>query len=114
MQRACEEVDMRELTVLGLDVDGKHIICEGPSTNGDPSEKFTLLVDDRLRAAVRGDGARLGQTRIDIEVNNMLSPVSSRMSTSSQALCIPTQRGLSGAHSNAASGVNRADTRAGR
>jgi hypothetical protein len=74
MQRACEEVDMRELTVLGLDVDGKHIICEGLAGNGDPNEKFKLLVDDRLRAAVRGDGARLGQTRIDIEVNNMPSP----------------------------------------
>jgi hypothetical protein len=74
MQRACEEVDMRELTVLGLDVDGKHIICEGLTGNGDSSEKFKLLVDDRLRAAVRGDGTRLGQTRIDIEVNNMLRP----------------------------------------
>ncbi|EUA50913.1 hypothetical protein I552_1854 [Mycobacterium xenopi 3993] len=52
---------MRELTVLGLDVDGKHIICEALNSNGDSGDRFKLLVDDRLRAAVRGDGARLGQ-----------------------------------------------------
>lgn len=65
---------MRELTVLGLDVDGKHIICEGLNGNGEPGDRFRLLVDDRLRAAVRGDGARLGPARMDIEVGNMLSP----------------------------------------
>ena len=42
---------MRELKVVGLDVDGKRIICE----SDDPSEKFILRPDDRLRAAVRGD-----------------------------------------------------------
>ena len=42
---------MRELKVVGLDLDGKRIICEGD----DPGEKFMLRVDDRLRAAVRGD-----------------------------------------------------------
>jgi hypothetical protein len=61
---------MRELNVVGLDVDGKHVICE----SDDPGDKFRLLVDDRLRAAVRGDGARVGQTHIDIEVNSMLRP----------------------------------------
>jgi DUF3071 family protein len=61
---------MRELKIVGLDVDGKHVICE----SDDPSDKFMLRVDDRLRAAVRGDGARVGQTHIDIEVNSMLRP----------------------------------------
>lgn len=61
---------MRELKVVGLDVDGKHIICEGD----DPAEKFKLRVDDRLRAAVRGDGARVAQTQIDYEVPSMLRP----------------------------------------
>lgn len=61
---------MRELKVVGLDVDGKHIICEGD----DPAEKFVLLADDRLRAAARGDKARLGQTQIDIEVTSVLTP----------------------------------------
>jgi hypothetical protein len=61
---------MRELKVVGLDVDGKHIICEGD----DPAEKFKLCTDDRLRAAVRGDGAWLAQTQIDTEVLIMLRP----------------------------------------
>src|ERR1700737_2995607 len=65
---------MRELTIVGLDVDGKHIICESTRDNGDPGEKFKIRVDDQLRAAVRGDGARVGQTHIDIEVTSMLRP----------------------------------------
>lgn len=63
---------MRELKVVGLDVDGKHIICE--SGDGDPADKFTLLIDERLRAATRGDAARVGQTQFDIEVPSMLRP----------------------------------------
>jgi hypothetical protein len=61
---------MRELKVIGLDVDGKRIICEGK----DPSEMFMLRADERLRAALRGDQAKLGQTKIDIEVTNVLTP----------------------------------------
>ena len=61
---------MRELRIVGLDLDGKHIVCEGDN----PADKYKIRVDDRLRAAVRGDGARVNQTHIDIEVNNMLSP----------------------------------------
>ena len=61
---------MRELKLVGLDDDGKHIICEGD----DPADRFKLPADDQLRAAVRGDGARVAQTQIDIEVTNMLRP----------------------------------------
>ena len=61
---------MRELNVVGLDVDGKHIICE----NHDSTEKFTLRVDDRLRAAVRGDKTVSNQTQIEVEVTTVLSP----------------------------------------
>lgn len=61
---------MRELVLLGLDVDGKHIICEG----GEPADKFLVRVDDRLRAAVRGDRSRLGQTPQDNEVRGVLRP----------------------------------------
>lgn len=56
---------MRELKVIGLDVDGKHIICEGR----DPADKYTLRVDDKLRAAVRGDRARAGQIAMNLEVH---------------------------------------------
>ena len=61
---------MRELTVVGLDVDGKRIICE----SDDPNEKFILRADDRLRAAVRGDKPGASQTRSDAEVPNVLPP----------------------------------------
>ena len=60
---------MRELTLIGLDVGGKHIICEG----GDPADKFLIRLDDRLRAAVRGERSRPGQTR-DNEVRGVLRP----------------------------------------
>jgi hypothetical protein len=61
---------MRELKVVGLDIDGKRIICE----TGDSGEKFILLSDDRLRAAVRGDKVVSNQVNIDAEVANVLSP----------------------------------------
>jgi len=52
---------MRELKVVGLDVDGKRIICE----TDDPGEKFILRADDRLRAAVRGDKSGVSQPQSD-------------------------------------------------
>jgi hypothetical protein len=61
---------MRELKVVGLDVDGKRIICE----TADSGEKFVLRSDERLRAAVRGDKAISNQTQIDVEVSSMLRP----------------------------------------
>ena len=65
-----KEVDVRELTLIGLDVDGKHVICEG----GNPADKFLIRVDDRLRAAVRGDRTGLVQTARDSEVKGVLRP----------------------------------------
>jgi hypothetical protein len=62
---------MRELTVVGLDVDGKRIVCEVSDTG----EKFLLSSDDRLHAAVRGD--RVGPTpppTASDEVPNVLRP----------------------------------------
>ncbi len=61
---------MRELKVVGLDVDGKRIICE----SDDPNEKFILRADDRLRAAVRGDKSGASQTQSDVEVPSVLRP----------------------------------------
>jgi hypothetical protein len=64
---------MRELKVVGLDADGKSIVCEGarPLENG---EKFKLPADDRLRAALRGELAPPEQPQLDIQLTNMLSP----------------------------------------
>jgi Protein of unknown function (DUF3071) len=61
---------MRELKVVGLDHDGKYIICEG----GEPAEQFKLAADDRLRAALRGEPLPPEHPQLDIEVTNMLSP----------------------------------------
>ena len=61
---------MRELKVVGLDVDGKRIICE----SDDPGEKFLLRADERLQAAVRGEQTGSSQTQIDVEVPSVLRP----------------------------------------
>jgi Protein of unknown function (DUF3071) len=61
---------MRELKVVGLDVDGKRIICEC----GASGEKFILRSDDRLRAAASGDKTVSSQTKIDVEVPSVLRP----------------------------------------
>ncbi|RDI31160.1 septation protein SepH [Lentzea flaviverrucosa] len=53
---------MRALRVIGLDEDGKSVILEDPEHRG---ERFTLPADERLRAALRGDLARLGQMQIE-------------------------------------------------
>lgn len=54
---------MRELKVVGLDADGKRIICE----TADSADKFTVRVDERLKAAVRGDHAVSNQTQIEVD-----------------------------------------------
>jgi hypothetical protein len=61
---------MRELKVVGLDVDGKRVIFE---TN-ESAETFLVRVDDRLRAAVRGEEVRPTQTHIDVEGSIVLTP----------------------------------------
>jgi hypothetical protein len=61
---------MRELTLIGLDVNGKHLICEG----GDPADKFLIRLDDRLRAAARGERSRPGNNPRDNEVRGVLRP----------------------------------------
>ncbi|HEX7323033.1 MAG TPA: septation protein SepH [Mycobacterium sp.] len=67
---------MRELTVVGLDPDGKHIICETAceSSGSGSAEKFNLRIDDRLRGSVRGEEGRAGQTQLDIGLPSMLRP----------------------------------------
>ncbi|WP_137148499.1 septation protein SepH [Mycolicibacterium sp. CR10] len=61
---------MRELKVVGLDVDSRRIICE----TDDSTEKFVLRRDERLEAAVRGDQVGSNQATLDVEVTNVLRP----------------------------------------
>ncbi|AUS78436.1 DUF3071 domain-containing protein [Actinoalloteichus sp. AHMU CJ021] len=59
---------MRALRVVGLDDDGKTVICEDPARG----ERFALPVDARLLAAARGDVTRLGQ--VQAEMDNQMRP----------------------------------------
>jgi Protein of unknown function (DUF3071) len=61
---------MRVLKVVGLDDDGKYIVCEGD----DPPERFKLVADDRLRTLLRGETPPPEQPPLDMQVTNMLSP----------------------------------------
>ncbi|KAA2262970.1 DUF3071 domain-containing protein [Solihabitans fulvus] len=54
---------MRALRVIGLDEDGKSVVCEDPASR----ERFLVPADERLRAAARGDLTRLGQIEIEVE-----------------------------------------------
>ncbi len=61
---------MRELKLVRLDDDGKHIICE----SGDPAEQFKLPADENLAAALRGEVTPPEQPQLDMQLSNMLSP----------------------------------------
>jgi Protein of unknown function (DUF3071) len=52
----------RDLTLVGLTEDGRKLVLVS-----DSGEEFTLPADARLRAALRGEHARLGQLEITME-----------------------------------------------
>jgi hypothetical protein len=58
---------MQELSPVGLSKDGKRLVLV--STSG---EEYTVIVDHRLRAALRGDNARLGQ--LEMKMQSALRP----------------------------------------
>jgi hypothetical protein len=58
---------MAHLTLAGLSDDGKRLLLVS-----DKGVEFTLDVDERLRAALRGDHARLGQ--LEIKMDSALRP----------------------------------------
>jgi Protein of unknown function (DUF3071) len=58
---------MRQLRLVGLAEDGDSLLLESPT-----GESYRLALDERVRAACRGDLTRLGQ--IDIETDNPLRP----------------------------------------
>ena len=51
---------MGELTLVGLDEDGAHVVLAGPD-----GQRFRVLIDEALRAAVRRDRPGLEQVRAD-------------------------------------------------
>jgi hypothetical protein len=58
---------LRQLRFVGLAEDGDSLVLESPT-----GESYRLPVDERVRAACRGDLTRLGQ--IEIEMDNPLRP----------------------------------------
>src|SRR3954463_13253006 len=62
---------MRTLRLVALSDDGKSVVlaADGPDGEG---ERFELPIDDRLRAAARGDSRRL--TQIDVDLGTELPP----------------------------------------
>ena len=62
---------MRSLRLVALSDDGKSVVlaADGPDGEG---ERFELPIDDRLRAAARGDARRL--TQIDVDLGTELPP----------------------------------------
>src|SRR5919106_314998 len=61
--RTGEQKAMREAKLVGLSQDGSKLILAVAETG----EEFAVPVDDRMRAALRGDRARLGQLEIQME-----------------------------------------------
>jgi hypothetical protein len=53
---------MQDLKLVGVHDDGQHLVLSAPD-----GQKYLLVVDDPLRAAVRLDRARLGQLQIETE-----------------------------------------------
>jgi hypothetical protein len=64
---------MRTLRLVALSDDGKSVIlsADGPDA-AESGERFELPIDDRLRAAARGDTRRL--TQIDVDLGTELPP----------------------------------------
>jgi hypothetical protein len=64
---------MRTLRLVGLSDDGSSLVLVAEGTEpGEEVERFLLPVDDRVRAAARGDARRLGQ--IDVDLGTSLPP----------------------------------------
>src|SRR5688572_30244165 len=63
---------MRTLRLVALSDDGKNFSLAAEGTDGAEGERFELPVDDRVRAAARGDARRL--TQIDVDAGVELPP----------------------------------------
>ncbi|AOS65807.1 septation protein SepH [Actinoalloteichus hymeniacidonis] len=85
---------MRALRVVGLDDDGKTVICEDPARG----ERFSIPVDERLRAAARGDATHLGQVQVEMESQMRPKEIQARIRAGasveqvSEAAGIPSHR----------------------
>ena len=63
---------MRSLRLVALSDDGKSLVLAAEGSDGTEGERFELPIDDRVRAAARGDARRL--TQIDVDAGVELPP----------------------------------------
>lgn len=71
---------MRPLRFVALSEDGTHLVLAPDVPEAiDNGERFALPVDERLRAASRGDVSRLGQIEIELESNLRPREIQSRI-----------------------------------
>jgi hypothetical protein len=63
---------MRTLRLVALSDDGRSLVLAAEGSDGAEGERFELPIDDRVRAAARGDTRRL--TQIDVDAGVELPP----------------------------------------
>ena len=63
---------MRTLRLVALSDDGQSLVLSADGADPDGGERFQLAIDERLRAAARGDARRL--TQIDVDLGTELPP----------------------------------------
>lgn len=63
---------MRTLRLVALSDDGKSLVLVADSPDDPEGERFHLPIDERVRAAARGDARRL--TQIDVDLGTELPP----------------------------------------
>lgn len=63
---------MRTLRLVALSDDGKSLVLASGTPDSDDEERFELPIDERVRAAARGDSRRL--TQIDVDNGTELPP----------------------------------------
>ena len=72
-QEATASVTEVDFGLVGLSDDGQNLVLALDGAEpGEEGERFELPVDERVRAAARGDARRLGQ--IDVEIGVTLPP----------------------------------------
>jgi hypothetical protein len=63
---------VRTLRLVALSDDGTSLVLAVEGADGETEERYELPIDDRLRAAARGDSRRL--TQIDVDLGTELPP----------------------------------------
>src|SRR6476661_8882107 len=80
---------MDDLRLVGLSPDGSRLVVEGPE-----GRSYSLPLDERLHAALRGDRARLGQLQISIDSELRPREIQARIRAGQSAEEIAAAAGL--------------------